>query len=217
MASWKNISVDRAPFKWRVSSTQDNEIWLVIRDQEGNGYSHTLTEITGMTWGEMSEHHWIGRDGGGKLRVPTRELKDFIRERIVHGSLKPNLPRADVFKEAKMTYSAEFWGSHKDLGNDDHWIGGDAETFEGAKEIFDKIKADYLKRNRSSDWAYACIEGPEGRLHEETNPDFVASRDDDYDADRSEFAMQQGMAHGTRGYNEAMGYDTDEPEDAFRP
>jgi len=115
-----------------------------------------------------------------------------------------------------MTYSAEVWGSHKDLGNDDCWMGGDAETLEEAKAILEDIKAKNSKRDHN--WFYACIEGPEGRVHEETNPNYVASKDD-YDADRSEFAMMQGMAHGTRGYNEAMGYDTDEPEDdrGFRP
>jgi len=114
-----------------------------------------------------------------------------------------------------MTYSADLWGSHKDLGNDDCWIGGETETLEEAKALLEKLKA---KNNKPGDWAYACIEGPEGRVHEETNPNYVASKDDDA-ADRSEFAMMQGMAFGARGYNEAMGYDTDEPEDdrGFRP
>lgn len=185
----------------------------MIQDQEGNGYSHLLTEITGMTWGEMSEHHWIGRDGNEKLRVPFMELRYFIRDRIVNGSHRANLPAANVFKEGMMTYSAELWGSHKDLGNDDCWTGGDADTLDGAKEILEKLKA---KNSRNNGWAYACIEGPEGRVHEETNPNYVATADDD-SADRSEFAMQQGMAYGTRGYNEAMGYDTDEPEGSYRP
>jgi len=36
--------------------------------------------------------------------------------------------------------------------------------------------------------------------------------DDEDDADDSEFAMQQGMAFGTDGYNDAMGYDLSTPE-----
>ena len=36
--------------------------------------------------------------------------------------------------------------------------------------------------------------------------------DDEDDFDDSEFAMQQGMAFGTDGYNDAMGYDLSAPE-----
>jgi hypothetical protein len=36
--------------------------------------------------------------------------------------------------------------------------------------------------------------------------------DDEDDFDDSEFAMQQGMAFGTDGYNDAMGYDISTPE-----
>lgn len=36
--------------------------------------------------------------------------------------------------------------------------------------------------------------------------------DDEDDFDDSEFAMQQGMAFGTDGYNDAMGYDLSTPE-----
>jgi hypothetical protein len=38
------------------------------------------------------------------------------------------------------------------------------------------------------------------------NPDYRPSKDDDR-AERSEFAMQQGMAFGVEAYNEAMGWD----------
>jgi len=109
-----------------------------------------------------------------------------------------------------MKYSAELWGSHKDLQQDDCWTGSDHETSEEAMASLRALQANPRNRN----WAYACVEGPDGRVFEETNPKHVVEEDDDQEA-RSEFAHMQGMAHGVGAYNEAMGYDTEEPDESY--
>ncbi len=111
-----------------------------------------------------------------------------------------------------MGYRAELWGSHKDLGNDDCWTTGDERaTPEEARSDLAGLKALQDRPSGGSGWAYACVEGSEGRRFEEVNPKQGKRMEDDADA-RSEFAMQQGMGHGVEAFNEAMGQDVeDEP------
>jgi hypothetical protein len=107
-----------------------------------------------------------------------------------------------------VSYKVDLWGSHPSQGNDDCIIGADCGTLLGARDELVRLKA---LPSLSSRWAYACVVGPGGLVHEESNPDFADAPDDE-DAGLSEFAMHQGMAHGTRGFNEAMGLDEGAPE-----
>ena len=107
-------------------------------------------------------------------------------------------------------YTADLWGSHKDEGNDDNITGTEHDTLEEARAGLEALKN---SRHFRGQWAYACIEGPNGRVHEETNPDYRPTPDDDGEW-RREFAMQQGMGHGVGAYNEANGCELGEPEDA---
>jgi len=102
-------------------------------------------------------------------------------------------------------FSVELWQSHKNDGLDNCLTGSDHETIEAAKTGLQSLKdASWARGN----WAYACIEGPDGRVHEETNPDYRAKPDDD-SCGRSEFAIQQGMGFGVDAFNEACGSEVD--------
>jgi hypothetical protein len=107
-----------------------------------------------------------------------------------------------------MDYYVELWGSHKDLDNDDCITGGPAATIEEARALLAELKASPHFRH---DWAYVCIDGPNGREYEESREIRAADGADD-DA-LSEFAQQHGMAFGTLGYNEAMGFDGGAPDE----
>ena len=96
-------------------------------------------------------------------------------------------------------YSADLWMSHKDNGNDDCLTGDDAETLAGAHAVLRSLKAN---PRFAGQWAYACIEGPDGRVYEELNPDYKLELEE---VDE-EYAMQQGMGLGIDAYNEAKGY-----------
>ena len=110
-------------------------------------------------------------------------------------------------------YSVELWQSHKSKGNDDCLTGSDHETPEEAKAGLQALKD---ARWTQGKWAYACIEGPEGRVHEETNLDYRRATEDD--ETRSEFAMQQGMGLGVNAYNEAIGSEVgDDQDDSSSP
>ena len=109
-----------------------------------------------------------------------------------------------------MAYEVEFWGSHPSGGNDDHITGDAAPTLEAARETLDSMKKARYLRNL---WAYACIKDADGKVVHEESAERKPSADDD-SAGRSEFAMQQGMGHGIGAYNEAMGFDTEEPAPA---
>ena len=90
-----------------------------------------------------------------------------------------------------------FWGSHPEERNDDCWYGEFFPNKEAALACFNK--------DAESGVQYIEIDGPE--INEvRRNPKFKETRPD-YSEERSEFAMQQGMAFGCQGYNEAMGWD----------
>ena len=100
-------------------------------------------------------------------------------------------------------YSVNYWGSHPDAGNDDCWTGRDFDTREEAENVFlSEFKG--LPGTPSRDVAWIELDGP--AVHRErANPGFRPSRDDD-SAERSERAMQAGMAGGCDWYNDEMGY-----------
>lgn len=111
-----------------------------------------------------------------------------------------------------MDYSIELWGSDKGLGNDDCLTGSDHGTLEEAEAALAKLTAAPYWANQ---WAYAYIEGPQGRVSTTKNPNYRKTADED-DGWANEFAQQQGMSFGIGAYNEARGYDTSEPEEGYR-
>ena len=106
-----------------------------------------------------------------------------------------------------MGYTVELWGSHKDLDEDNCITGADVGTPDEAYAVLGELKAN----PRFCGWEWACIDGPGGRIHEENNP--TSTQTDPDDSASREFAILQGMAFGTRGYNEAIGCDGDAPEE----
>jgi hypothetical protein len=108
-----------------------------------------------------------------------------------------------------MSYSVNLWGSHPKNGNDDCITGADFPTLEKAEHCAANLRATFTARSvKGAEWIE--IDGPDHNSCKR-NPDYVPSRDDD-SAERSERAMQAGMAFGVQGYNDAMGYDS-EPYD----
>jgi hypothetical protein len=101
-------------------------------------------------------------------------------------------------------YSVLLWGSHPDADNDDCHMGyTDVATLAEAKAI----AVDWYSHKRlpGRDIAFSEIDGVD--YHEIiANPGFKASRRNDDSAERSERAMQAGMAFGCDGYNDEMGY-----------
>jgi hypothetical protein len=103
-----------------------------------------------------------------------------------------------------MSYSVNHWGSHPDLDNDDCNTGADFDTLDEAKASEMYKSADYSTE-------YIELDGPD--INEvRKNPNYNAKqvKRERAQADReerSEYAMQQGMAFGAEGYNEAMGWD----------
>ena len=97
-------------------------------------------------------------------------------------------------------YSITHWGSHPDLDNDDCWKGEDFDSLEAAK-------ASKLYQEGDYSTAYIVLDGPS--IHQvKANPRYSARRvAREEAAERAELAIQQGMAFGCQGYNEAMGWD----------
>jgi hypothetical protein len=102
-----------------------------------------------------------------------------------------------------MTYAVNFWGS-KPHTNDDCHTGTDFETREAAMEAFNADPSAVIPWLKSADVAWVELDGP-GIRRERRNPAHVVTPDD-FAADLAEAAMQAGMAFGTAGYNDAMGY-----------
>ena len=117
--------------------------------------------------------------------------------------------------EADKQYSVNYWGSHPDQDNDDCYTGEDFKTKEEALAYFNGEVQDPPNR---PGYYYSCvafieIDGLEdselaelGIERVRKNPNYKPEKDD-FSADRSEYAMQQGMGLGIDAYNEAMGYD----------
>ncbi len=109
-----------------------------------------------------------------------------------------------------MGYVAEVRGSRRGEGDDDLWAASDpCATLDEAVAQVDAILS--RRGGALSDWAWAGVVDEGGAIvHERRNPRARdASRDDA--ADRSEFAIQQGMGHGVGAYNEVNGDDVEEP------
>lgn len=98
-----------------------------------------------------------------------------------------------------MTYSVNLWGSHPENENDDCWCGSDFATLAEATAAFNNPASAF---KYETNWAYVEIDGP-GINEVRKNPNYRKPR---YSDDGNEFAMQQGMAFGCDGYNDAMGY-----------
>ena len=100
-----------------------------------------------------------------------------------------------------LPYTVSFWGSHPDDDNDDCWTG---EDFASLGEAMEAFRGECLDR----DVAYILVDGPDVHTtrknpHHRPRKRRPAGEDD---ADRSERAMQAGMAFGCDGYNDEMGW-----------
>lgn len=99
-------------------------------------------------------------------------------------------------------YTVNQWCSHPDAGNDDCVTGDDFDSLEEAKASHLYTRAPYYV-------AYIEIDGPVGSDHYELvkNPHYSARTVALEDSlERSERAMQAGMAFGCQGYNDEMGF-----------
>ncbi len=111
-------------------------------------------------------------------------------------------------------FSVNHWGSHPDAGNDDCFTGSDHETLEEAL-------TEYWKDPEDSSVEYVEIDGLEehellthGIQRIRKNPNFIRRSHSQDDGEwKREMAMQAGMAGGCEAYNEAMGWDTSDPND----
>jgi len=97
-------------------------------------------------------------------------------------------------------YTVSFWGSHPDEENDDCWTGEDFTSLDEAMAAF---RAECQDR----DVACVMIDGPDLNIIRHNPGHRPRRRDaDSYDLERSERALQAGMAFGCDGYNDEMGY-----------
>ena len=99
-------------------------------------------------------------------------------------------------------FTVSLFGSHPDEDNDDCWTGNDYATLTEAEKVFVAPWETFL---RDSSVAYFVLEGPGIDRQVRANPAFKPSKDYD-SAERSERAMQAGMAFGCDGYNDEMGW-----------
>lgn len=95
-----------------------------------------------------------------------------------------------------MLYAVNHWGSHPSKDNDDCYDGKDFDAYGEA--------IDFYNTDAGRDVEYIEFDGP-GVYLIRRNPEFNPTKDD-YSAERSEAAMQAGMAFGCQGYNDVMGY-----------
>jgi len=113
-------------------------------------------------------------------------------------------------------FEVNFWGSHPDAGNDDCWIAVDVRSLDEAR-AFVKNPTFPSYVGHPSGTAFFEIVDANGnpaddvRIEVHPNPLFNAAKRDakrraDDMMDRSEFSMQNGMAFGCDGYNDAEGY-----------
>ena len=104
-------------------------------------------------------------------------------------------------------FSVCLWGSHPDKGNDDCWTGEDYGTLAEAESVLANPWGTFLKSSNNVDTAFFTLEGPGIDRKVVQNPDYnPRKRSDDDSAERSERAMQAGMAFGCDGYNDEMGW-----------
>lgn len=120
-------------------------------------------------------------------------------------------------------FSVNLWGS-KPGERDDCYTGDDFDTLAEAMEVYNNPfshfngpggtdGAVYYQGERKEDTVWVELDGftdPDGN-----NLTRCVNQGHDTDRGRREWqheqAMEAGMLHGTDGYNEAMGYDNEEP------
>ena len=109
-----------------------------------------------------------------------------------------------------MDYTVDVWGSQP-VANDDCWAGEKFASLGEAEEFLASVMGELEKGHRvfngycgNNSIAYLVLDGPDA--HREICNKFYKPTPVDYSADRSEAAMQAGMAFGCDGYNDMMGY-----------
>jgi hypothetical protein len=108
-----------------------------------------------------------------------------------------------------MTISVLYWGSHPDKDNDDCYSGQEYDTEKDAVAAYMVDPTDRSIEYIEIDLCRAdLIRLGITRCRKSGN--FVPSKDTDDGEWKRENAMQAGMAFGVHGYNDAMGYDSEE-------
>jgi len=129
------------------------------------------------------------------------------------------------FKAQERLFSVNLWETHPDNENDDCSTGESFETLEQAVECMFNVLSweSGTSKARCPDMPFDMVyyrntpfvelDGP-GVHGVMERPGIVkrAKREDAMDraAERSEYAMQQGMGLGIHAYNEAMGHDSED-------
>lgn len=105
-------------------------------------------------------------------------------------------------------YSVTLWDTHPDKGEDTCSTGMDFATLAEARACYENPEAHFpfMSKGYYHNTPYVMIDGPDvNETRKRPGIKEYNSARDDREAQR-EFAMQQGMAFGCDGYNEAMGY-----------
>ena len=107
-----------------------------------------------------------------------------------------------------MDTTVSLWLTHPDLGNDDCMTAADFATEAEARAAVADLDAHFCRAS-SDGCAFVMVDGPD--CHEVVERPGVAAQSRrearfDRELERSEAAMQAGMAFGVDGYNDAMGW-----------
>lgn len=114
------------------------------------------------------------------------------------------------------TYSVTTWGSHPDLDEDTCWTGSTAPTLAEARDYLarERATAEACEGYGGGNTSHVMLDGP--GVHEVYavasyhEPGAAQRRAREHArelaAERSERAMQAGMAFGCEGYNDEMGW-----------
>jgi len=103
----------------------------------------------------------------------------------------------------KKVYAVNLWASDPIDNNDDCNTGDDFLSFEEAFKVYQDPKP-YFHPHAFAGTVFVEIDGPDVYEKRRIAPDHEP---DDLNDWRKEFAMQQGMAFGCQGWNEAIGAD----------
>jgi hypothetical protein len=103
-------------------------------------------------------------------------------------------------------YSVTLWDTHPELNEDTCSTGTDFATLEEAQACFHNLELGFnMSLGYWNHTPYVLLDGP--GIHEVRKREGIKPCKDDDSAERSEYAMQQGMGFGVDAYNEAMGWD----------
>ena len=110
-------------------------------------------------------------------------------------------------------YSVNLWGSDPDLNDDDCWTGEDFSSLDVARNVYTnpEFSSSEYFRQRAAKAIFIQLKGPNIQEHHRLRPDSVEDVTDRLDI--AEGAMQAGMAFGIQGYNDYLGYDSEDPYD----